>query len=172
MRPLDILRWFTGDDARIRRAAGAPVLATVPVRNDGLMPEPPSEPFLEGLRFLRAAIQMLPDKPRPRHLVVCPVGAAPAAQDVALYLAHSFAEAGKSVKFMVPAQGHVMPARKGQWMDRVEVVPVAPGPTSTMPDRAEGGYVVEYLAAAAGQGVRTMLAARWNHSGTNCAATT
>ncbi len=116
------------------------------------MPDPPDEPFLEGLRFLRAAIQTLPDGSAPRLLLVCPAGEAPSAEDVALYLAHSFAEAGKRVKFILPSPGPVMPARTGQWMDRVEIVPPGLPDTGTTPDPSEGEYVVEYSAVPAGQG--------------------
>jgi hypothetical protein len=154
LRPLDILRRLAG--ARINRAAGAPVLAVVPVRGDGLMPDPPDEPFLEGLRFLRAAIQTLPDRP-PSVIIVYPAGEAPAAQDVALYLAHSFAEAGKRVKCTLPASGTSRTARKGQWMERVQVIYQDPsGPAST-PALADDEYAVAYSATPAGQGATAVL---------------
>ena len=76
------------------------MLATVPVAQTGQMPAPPDEPFLEGVRFLRAALQTLPKGRTARVVLVVPVRDAPCAADLARYLARSFAEAGKRAVFI------------------------------------------------------------------------
>ncbi len=86
----------TGKEARYARAARAPVLATIPVRPNGAVSDHPGEAFLEGVRFLRAALQMLSGASA-RRLAVAPTGADGAGQLLSRYLARSFGEAGKKV---------------------------------------------------------------------------
>ncbi|MEX0762595.1 MAG: hypothetical protein WD208_02485 [Dehalococcoidia bacterium] len=82
---------------RIVACAGLPVLAEAPVSQNGLPPSPLGEPFLEGARFLRAAIQSLHWQRPMRAVLVMPVGRVPAADIVTYCLARSFAEAAKRV---------------------------------------------------------------------------
>jgi hypothetical protein len=114
-----LFRWFSRE-AKVARAAGAPVLAVVPLTHNGAVLQPPDEAFVEAVRFARGALQVLPGG-GPRKVAVCPAGPVGAAEDIAVYLAHSYAEAGKSV--VCGVRGADMgrePA--GQWMDRVRFV--------------------------------------------------
>jgi hypothetical protein len=90
---------FSRWDKRLERR-GLRVLATIPVTPDGRMPFPPGEPFLEGVRFLRAALQTHPASPCMRRILTVAVGGTACAADMSRYLARSFAETGRSAAFV------------------------------------------------------------------------
>ncbi len=107
-----------GTEIEMAEAAGAPLLAVVPVSAGGSVPKPPGEALIEAVRFARCTLQMLPHG-GPRKIGVLPVGDIGAARDIGVYLAHSYAEAGKSVACVV---GDTDDLPAGQWMDRVKFV--------------------------------------------------
>ncbi len=158
------MRFFSLESRLSRR--GFRVLATVPVARAGQMPVPPDQPFLEGVRFLRAALQTLPSARPVRVILVIPAGKTSAADNVARYLARSFAEAGKTTVFLsledtAARPGHDGPATPGivsagTW-DRVEMLR-ADGATlaEAPPDRirdllAQASRRAECVIAFAGQ---------------------
>lgn len=96
---MDFNMRFFSLQARLERR-GLRVFTPVPLAQSGRMPVPPGEPFLEGVRFLRAALQTIPGGHHARVVLVIPAGETTCAGDVARYLARSFAEAGKRTVFL------------------------------------------------------------------------
>ena len=129
------------------------------------MPQPPGEPFLEGVRFLRAALQTLPSHPLPKRILIRPAGPAPCAEDIARYLARSYAEAGKSVVY-VPLSGQVgSQTADPLGFDRVQVMP----PDGTVNLAARGGPRA-FLAAAGSRAEFVVVAAGGSGAGQDVAA--
>ena len=77
----------------IKTRLGIPVLADIPLEPGGAISDPPGEPFLEGVRFVRAGLQTLAASPS--IVTIVPVRHSILAMTVARYIARSFAEAGR-----------------------------------------------------------------------------
>lgn len=87
---------------------GIPVIAEVPMAEDGSVPSPPGEPFLEGIRFLRAELQSV-GLVKPINTLV-PAVPSDASMTVARYVGRSLVETGRrGLNMLVSNQRELTP---------------------------------------------------------------